>query len=182
MLGMAVGLGQRKCGEFVRASKKGERKGKATRLMSVEELNAKRAVVLEALRNGKTLKAAAKAAGYGFVWLWEQRRADPEFAAACEEAIQQGTDVLEDVLLACATKATNSPKHQTALIFALKNRRPHKWRDRQELGVDGGLDLRSMASTPEEELMRIAYASRVIDVQALPLLPAPTSATELPHE
>ena len=94
--------------------------------------------VLDLLRDGKTYAACAEALGVTRRDLYRMRVADPAFSAACDEAQLVGTDAAEDVLSDCAMNAINNPKHQTSLIFLLKNRRPQKWRDVS--AVQHGLD------------------------------------------
>jgi hypothetical protein len=61
---------------------------------------------------------------------------DPVFKAMAESAIEDGTDMLEDI---ARERASNDS--DTLLIFLLKGRRPDKFRDNQTLrheGPDGG--------------------------------------------
>jgi len=64
-------------------------------------------------------------------------RADDEaFAAAWEEAVELGTDALEDEAVRRAKNGSD-----TLLIFMLKGRRPEKFKDRvaaEHTGKDGG--------------------------------------------
>jgi len=111
---------------------------------------------LEAVRAGGLYEEAAKAAGICTHTLREWRRA-PEFAAAFDKAVEEGTDKLEEVLARCATvKVEEHPGYQTSLIFALKNRRPNKWRDRTELELSGGVRLDELDPT---EFAREALAA-----------------------
>src|SRR4051794_16810457 len=92
---------------------------------------------LEALRAGRSVAAACRAATYtrsvAYVW----RRDDPDFKAAWDEAVEEGTDALEDI----AFDRAATGQSDTLTIFLLKARRPEKYREtvRQEhSGPDGG--------------------------------------------
>lgn len=54
----------------------------------------------------------------------------PEFADAADDAIEAGTDLLEDVAKLRATAVDGS---DTLLMFLLKSRRPDKYRERQSI-------------------------------------------------
>lgn len=60
------------------------------------------------------------------------RDEDPEFAAAVDEAIEEGTDVLEDIALRRAKKQSD-----TLVIFLLKARRRDKYGDKSLHEVSG---------------------------------------------
>lgn len=59
--------------------------------------------------------------------MYDHKNADIEFAREWEEAYEAGTDRLEDALVDRAVQSDT-----TALIFALKGRRPERWRERVE--------------------------------------------------
>lgn len=59
---------------------------------------ARRKKFLEALAEGETVTGAARRAGTHKRRFYEVREADPDFAAAWQEAIEAGTDKLEDEL------------------------------------------------------------------------------------
>jgi hypothetical protein len=111
----------------------------------------KDAKFLEALNQGASIAAAARLAGYGRRSIYEWRAQDAEFAAACEEALECGTDLLEDEALRRAKDGIDEPKFyegdvcghvrrysDTLMIFLLKARRPGKYKERAEItGQDG---------------------------------------------
>jgi hypothetical protein len=121
---------------------------------------------LQLLRMGASVGDAAKGAGVCRKTAYNRRAEDPAFAAAWDDAVEVGTDRAETVLAECALKARTDPKYQTSLIFLLKNRRPHVWRDVH--------DLRHTGSIPSEIVIRVidqlpaltAGSEPVIDVQA----------------
>lgn len=54
-----------------------------------------RAVFLAALREYPVMRHACEASGVDRTTAWKNRNADPEFAAACDEAMQEGIDKAE---------------------------------------------------------------------------------------
>ncbi len=103
----------------------------------------KDALFLEALHNGAPISLAAKAAAYGRTSIYQWRKDDPDFAAAWDEALDEGTDLLEDEALRRAKDGVDEPRFyegricgyvrkysDTLLIFLLKARRPEKYADR----------------------------------------------------
>lgn len=70
---------------------------------------------------------ACTRAGIGRRTYYEWRDADPEFAAQADEAIEDGTDILEDVLRSVAIGG-----NVKALLATLKARRRDKWGDKLE--------------------------------------------------
>lgn len=97
------------------------------------------------LRRGYSVSAACKAAGIGRTAYYEWREADPEFASEADDAIETGTDVLEDVARTRATRSSD-----TLLIFLLKARRPEKFRERH--AVDINLVIRQKAEKLAEQI------------------------------
>lgn len=109
---------------------------------------------LTTLADGGTIAAGAKAAGVHRATAYKWRDEDPEFAAAWDEAIEQGTDALEDEAKRRAVEGVKEPVFHkgeicghvqrysdTLLIFMLKARRPEKYREtvrNEHTGADGG--------------------------------------------
>jgi Bacteriophage Sf6, terminase small subunit-like len=85
----------------------------------------KRALFLGALTEGASVTAACNRAVITRRTVYNWWEADPEFAAAWDDAIEAGTDALEDEALRRA-----KDKSDTLLIFLLKARRPEKYKDR----------------------------------------------------
>lgn len=93
--------------------------------------------LLDKLSKGYSVTAACKAEGVARRSYYEWRAADPEFAANADEAIEAGTDLLEDE---AKRRATGPDGSDTLLIFLLKARRPDKYKDRvanEHTGKDG---------------------------------------------
>ena len=86
-----------------------------------------RETIIAALREGLSVGGACAVAGMARNTYYDWRKADPEFAAEADEAIENGTDFLEDVARQRATDSSD-----TLLIFLLKARRPEKYRERAE--------------------------------------------------
>jgi len=114
----------------------------------------RKARFLAILAEGGSVKLAAEKAKIGRRTAYEWKAADPEFAAAWEEAVEAGTDALEDEAKRRAYNGVDEPVFyqgeqcglvrkysDTLLIFLLKARRPEKYRERtttEVTGKDGG--------------------------------------------
>lgn len=90
---------------------------------------AERKAFLENLAKGLSVTTSAKAAKISATQLYKERKADPEFAEAWDNAIEEGNDILEDHVLKMGIEG----KNLTALIFLLNGRRPDKFRQRHDL-------------------------------------------------
>ncbi len=117
----------------------------------------KDAKFLELLSQGATVSAAAQGAGYARASLYRWRKAREDFAAAWDEALEVGTDLLEDEVLRRAKDGTAEPRFyegavcghvqrysDTLAIFLLKARRPEKYGDRAQTEHSGTLEVRWM--------------------------------------
>ena len=85
----------------------------------------KRTAFLKALGDGASIMAASVSAGMGRRTAYDWREADEAFAKAWDDAIEAGTDVLEDEAVRRARDGSD-----TLLIFMLKARRPKKYKER----------------------------------------------------
>ena len=83
----------------------------------------------EALANGASPTKAGKAIGIARSTAYYQRGVDPDFWEAWHEALERAADLHEDALHELSVKTRNVG----AVIFQLKNRRPDKWKDRQQV-------------------------------------------------
>lgn len=115
---------------------------------------ARAATFLEGLGRGLSVTHAAKEAGFSRPAAYQRRERDAVFARAWDDAIEAGTDVLEDVATVRATRGVKRPVYQggklvgevteysdVLLIFLLKGRRPWKYRDNaviEHTGPGGG--------------------------------------------
>jgi hypothetical protein len=110
------------------------------------------AAFLNALCDGRSVTAACIDAGISRVAAYDWRAADATFAKAWDDAVEEGTDRLEDEAHRRARDGTQKPVYQggkkvgaineysdTLMIFLLKARRRSKFGDKQEVtGADGG--------------------------------------------
>jgi hypothetical protein len=101
---------------------------------------------LEVLSQGSTVTVAAAAAGIHRSNANRARKSDAEFSAAWDEAIEAGTDVLEERAIKRAMEYSD-----VLLLALLKSRRPEKFMERQRL-EHVHVDL----SSAQEELENMA--------------------------
>lgn len=85
----------------------------------------KKRLFLASLAEGNSVARAARDIGYSRTQVYEWRKTDPEFAMAWEDAIEAGTDELEDHAVQRAKDGSD-----TLLIFMLKARRPERYKER----------------------------------------------------
>src|SRR5262245_61740375 len=103
----------------------------------------KRAAFLAKLAEGGSVNAAVTAARIGRTMAYEWRAADADFATAWDQAVEAGTDALEDEAVRRARDGVDEPVFyqgqqcgtvrrysDTLLIFTLKARRPEKFKER----------------------------------------------------
>lgn len=108
------------------------------------------------------------------VYRW--RHADPEFRKAWDEAVELGTDALEDEAIRRAHKGVRKPVYQqgrrvgtvrefsdTLLIFMLKARRPSKYKDRGHVELTGsnGAPIEIRASPSVDEFKQLPPEERI---------------------
>jgi hypothetical protein len=118
---------------------------------------------LNALREGRTVSAAAADAGVSFRLVYYWRAKDADFAKAWQEALEEGTDRLEDEARRRAVEGTTKPIYQRGervgevqvysdalLMFLLKGRRPDKYRERLEHTGKDGAPLETHTVSDEE--------------------------------
>lgn len=93
-------------------------------------------VFLKVLSTTANVRASCKAAGIVRTYAYAAREADPDFAAAWNNALEDATDDLEEVARRRAKRVSD-----TLLIFLLKAHRPEKFREtvrNEHVGKDGG--------------------------------------------
>lgn len=100
------------------------------------------------IATGMSVTAAANQLGRNRPTMYAWRNEDPDFAQAWEDAVNQGTDVYEDLLLEAATSGNIQ-----AIIHGLKMR--GRYVDRYETKAEVEVHERKMDSLTEEELLRI---------------------------
>jgi len=88
---------------------------------------------LRVLAEGGSMTLAAQGAGFSRDALYCWKNDDEAFAAECLDAIEQGTDRLEDEAIRRAVQGGSD----TMLIFMLKGRRRDKWGDKQTITHSG---------------------------------------------
>lgn len=95
---------------------------------------------LAALRGGVSMTAAAKAAGVVRSTLYSWINADRAFREAVDDAVESGTDALEDAL---AGKGLAMDDHSAvrACEVLLKARRPERYRERHQVEHTGVLRI-----------------------------------------
>jgi AcrR family transcriptional regulator len=114
----------------------------------------KRGKFLSELRQGASIARAAAAVGVSRSTVYEYRSTDEAFATEWDQAVEDGTDTIEDEAYRRAVEGVDEPVFykgdevghvrkysDTLLIVLLKARRPEKYldRSRQEVGgVNGG--------------------------------------------
>lgn len=91
---------------------------------------------LSALSRTASVTAASQAAGIGRRTAYNWRDADEAFAAAWDDALESGTDALEDEAVRRALDGSD-----TLLIFMLKARRPEKFKERVANELSGKVDM-----------------------------------------
>lgn len=133
---------------------------KATPEKEVNELA--KAQFVAALAAGATVLLAAQEARINKTTAYRWRESDAEFAAAWDEALEEGTDWLEQEAIRRGRDGVRKPIYQsgklvghvqeysdTLLIFMLKARRPEVYRERASLEHTGpgGKELPAPASS-----------------------------------
>lgn len=119
---------------------------------------------LDALEVGASLSRAAEAAGGRLSNFRRWRSDDPNFAEDWDDAIEAGTDYMEDAAVQRAVK-----KSDPLMMFMLKARRPDKYDRGSKLEVSGGI---SVEGSKQKLLNKIAR------LQAERSLPAPPEDSE----
>ncbi len=126
------------------------------------KLHANKKKLLELYRTASvSLKEAAqRACGVDQSTIWRWRQADPEFDAEVNKAISMVDEIryvaVEDATFNQIVRGEAAP---AVVIFWLKNRAPHRWRDRvhQELTGPAGAPL-----IPLEVIRSIVYGDQAV--------------------
>lgn len=122
-----------------------------------------RELFLEALAGGASITRSAQAAAVGRTTVYEWREADEAFAAAWDDALEAGSDLLEDEARRRAVEGVERPVvamgkiarnddgtvlkireySDTLLAMMLKAKKPKEYRDRLDVNAkhSGGLTL-----------------------------------------
>lgn len=107
-----------------------------------------REAFIEALRETCNVSHSARVAGVGRRTVYQWRDADPEFAAAWEEAEEEAVDKLE---LAARQRAIDSSDRMMEIL--LKAHRPEKYVERRLLGSDPENPLPAQTVTLDASLL-----------------------------
>lgn len=107
-----------------------------------------------ALREGVSVSSAARRAGVCRKTVYRYRDQQDDFRKSWDDAVEDGTDRLEDEALRRAMEGTDKPVYQggvnvgtireysdTLAIFLLKARRPEKFRDNVDIKHSGRVQL-----------------------------------------
>lgn len=92
----------------------------------------RRRAFLTAIGAGFSVSHACNAARIARSAAYAWRREDPEFAAAWDEACEQGTDLLED-----EARRRAMAQSDLLLIFLLRARRPANYREQRAVHLGG---------------------------------------------
>lgn len=119
---------------------------------------------LHTLSRGLSVTAACEAAKIGRSTVYQWRDTDPEFAAAWVEALESGTDLLEDEARRRAYAGTDRPVFyegkqcgaireysDTLMCLLLKARRPTVYRERIDHAHSGHLSLEQLVAAANSE-------------------------------
>lgn len=112
---------------------------------------------LDALSKGSSVTKAAAAAGMTRQGFYKARKTDEQFADDWDEAVEQGTDLLEDEALRRASGGTLKPVFyqgvkcgqvreysDTLMIVLLKARRPEKYRELKDVKHSGLIQTQNL--------------------------------------
>ena len=92
---------------------------------------------VEMLIETGNVSASARIANVSRQHAYLCRQTDPEFAARWDDAIEEGTDNLEEIAMRRAKEGSD-----TLTIFLLKARRPDKYRENIGVKHEGGVTVR----------------------------------------
>jgi hypothetical protein len=149
-----------------------------------------RVLFLKELARRGNVSDAARKAGIGRVTVYDWRKAEPDFAAAWDEALETAIDTLESEAWRRAKEGTKKPiigrvaKDEDGILTDAKGRplylreysdslmqtllkahRPTKYRER--IQIDGLLQHLDVSVLPPDKLERLTQAKTVEDVLAV---------------
>ena len=156
-----------------------------------------RQAFLEALAETASVSRAAELSGIGRARWYACRRRDPAFAAAWDEALDQGTDALEDEAVRRALEGVDKPVFRgneivghlreysdRLLVLMLKARRPEKFKERGSGEVCATVTIEGARDELARRLDRLAAAlsAEANEGQAPSNSPSSLEAPELDEE
>lgn len=89
-------------------------------------------IFFDVLSHGWSVRKAAADSGYNRTTAYEWRKDDEEFAARWQQAVDAGTEAMEDI-----ARERGERQSDTLLIFMLKGRKPEKYRDNASVEHSG---------------------------------------------
>lgn len=120
---------------------------------------------LAALSQGASVSGAANASGLPRSTAYDLRKEEEIFAKAWDEAVEAGTDALEDEAIRRAKDGVPKPVFykgmacgevqeysDSLLMFTLRARRPDKYRENMKIDVTGTIDLAERVKRAAEKL------------------------------
>jgi hypothetical protein len=124
---------------------------------------------LAALARGDSVSIAAVSAGATRTPFYVWRADDPQFAADWDQALEAGTDLLEDEARRRAMDGSD-----LLLIFLLRARRPEIYNRKQQLALSGDLNAPPIGITAQESNdVRIYLPHNHRDLPPTPFEPVP---------
>lgn len=118
----------------------------------------KRKRFLDELELGASISQAAAAAGGTVAEFRGWKRADPNFSADWDEAIESGTDFIEDVALERALK-----KSDPLMMMILRARRPEKYNPSSKLELSGGISVEGAKAKLLNKLAKLQAEAEVLE-------------------
>lgn len=115
-----------------------------------------RKIYLDQLAAGNSESFAAEAAGTNNANFKRWRNDDPDFQADYEDALEQGTDFIEDVAVQRALT-----KSDPLMMMILKARRPDKYDRGSKLELSGGISVEGSRSKLLNKIARLQAAGQL---------------------
>lgn len=119
---------------------------------------------LRVLATGASIYKAARAAGVGRSTVYEWREADEYFRARWDDAVESGSDLMEDEAIRRGMSGIDKPVYyqgevcgevkeysDTLLIFQLKARRREKYSEKIDQTVTGRVTVETVSYAPVED-------------------------------
>ncbi len=119
--------------------------------------------LIERLTGNPIVEVACKQAGLPRSTYYRWRKADVEFAEACDEALEQSAALINDMAESQLISAIKE-KNMTAIIFWLKH---HHRSYRPRLEINANVRGEQQALTPEQTVV-VAEALRLAGLTQLP--------------
>lgn len=107
--------------------------------------------LLDALARGCSISQSAMLAGVSRSLVYKRSTRSAKFAQKVQDAIEQGTDVLEDEAVRRALAGSD-----TLLMFLLRARRPEKYRENVRVEHDASREMLDALERATKEVAKIA--------------------------